>query len=78
MFSNELAPEAHIFKLKKNSSIFTAKIVINQQIVLGNERYKIKFKFIFGELLHRRLLSTKNLIQVKFNHNNMIYDVILI
>lgn len=29
LFAKEFAPEAHIFKLKKSSSLFTARVLIN-------------------------------------------------
>lgn len=70
LFANELAPEAHIFKLKKSSSIFAAKIIINDQIILSESQYRIKIQFSINELMRRRLSSAKNKIQLHFNQRN--------
>lgn len=75
LFKGELSPDAHIFKLKKNSHILAARVYISQQIILGSDKYRIQLKLYFGELLRSRLRAQGHKILIKFNHPNMVAEV---
>ena len=59
----------------KKSTIFSAKVVINQQIILGNDKFNLKVKLFFGNLIRERLKKGEHLIKVTFNQQAMNKEV---
>ena len=64
-----------VFKLKKNSMIFAVKVLIDQQIILGSDKYKVKLKIFMGSLVREKIKSGNNFILIKFDKHEMIHKV---
>ena len=48
LFKEEDESDFHIFKLKKNSMIVSMKVLIDQQMILGNDKYQLKLKIFLN------------------------------
>ena len=55
--------------------IFAVKVLITQQIILGNDKYQLKLNFFVGKLVRDRLKQGSNFILIKFNHSAMVHKV---